>query len=77
MKMLLLCVGLLVCLTSGLVTDATSLDDVSFFLVKHSDTLAVMVFYDEAPNDHKYADFYRLFDDDWPDPILHQSLPLL
>lgn len=50
-------------LSSGLVSDATCIDDISYYVIKHSDDVAVMLFYDHAPNTYLYDNFYSLFQD--------------
>lgn len=46
---------------SCIVSDATCIDDVSYYLLKHSDDIAVMLFYDHPPNNYLYDGFYSLF----------------
>ena len=45
----------------GLISDATCIDDISYYVIKHSDDIAVMLFYDHPPNTYLYDNFYSLF----------------
>lgn len=47
----------------GLISDATCIDDISYYVIKHSDDIAVMLFYDHPPNTYLYDNFYSLFQD--------------
>lgn len=51
----------LLLMAQGLISDATCIDDVSYYLIKHSDDFAVMLFYDHPPNNYLYDGFYSMF----------------
>lgn len=51
------------CICNGLISDATCIDDISYYVIKHTDDIAVMLFYDHPPNQYLYDNFFSLFKD--------------